>query len=128
MVSCSSGKVLLAALKPVDRERFLARLGLPRLTARTITDPAALEEELARVLQQGYAVGRGETDQNVCGIAAPIRDRTGSTVAAVSVVIPSYRFVLPLEQWLIEAVPQAATQISLELLRADLPACSVAVS
>lgn len=114
----SSGKVLLAALTYADRQQFLARIGLTRLTDSTITDPLVLEEQLARVSHQGYAIGRGEMDEGICGVAAPIRDRNHAVVAAVSVAVPTYRFTPELEEWLVKSVPQTAHRISQELARA----------
>lgn len=114
----SSGKVLLAALTCEDRRRLLTRIGLPRLTDATIIDLSVLEEHLAQVSRQGYAIGRGEMDEGICGVAAPIRDRSNAVVAAVSVAIPAYRFVPELEEWLVRSVPQTAARISQELARA----------
>lgn len=115
------GKVLLAGLSPAARRRFLERVGLPKLTPRTITDPVELEAELERINAQGYAHDRGELDEGLHCIAAPIRDRDGAVVAALSVTVPAYRFMDVFESWLISAVPRTATQISQELARADLP-------
>lgn len=73
--STALGKVLLA-WSP-DEER-LDELGpLEPLTSRTITDPASLADELARVREQGYAVNDGESALGVRTIAVPVRDAAG---------------------------------------------------
>jgi DNA-binding IclR family transcriptional regulator len=58
---------------------------LARFTAKTITDPALLQARFAQIRKQRVAVSHGELDEQVLGIAAPIRDARGSVVAAVSI-------------------------------------------
>jgi DNA-binding IclR family transcriptional regulator len=82
---CSGiGKVLLAHLPASEREAYLAGGPFVALTAQTITDPAALAGELARVAQQGFAEDRGEIDPDVFCLAVPIRRPDGSVPAAIS--------------------------------------------
>jgi IclR family KDG regulon transcriptional repressor len=88
----SSGKVLLAHLGDADRETFLARAALPRLTPHTISDAAALRAELATVRARGWAEAINEREIGVASIAAPIRDVHGGVVAAISIGAPVARF------------------------------------
>jgi IclR family KDG regulon transcriptional repressor len=87
----SSGKVLLAYRCEAEREQFLARAPLPRLTPHTITDAAALREELAGVRARGWAEAVDEREIGVASIAAPIRDIHGDVVAAISIGAPVAR-------------------------------------
>jgi IclR family KDG regulon transcriptional repressor len=88
----SSGKVLLAHLREPDREAFLARAPLARLTPHTIVDPAALRDELATVRARGWADAVNEREIGVASLAAPIRDIQGCVVAALSIGAPVARF------------------------------------
>ncbi|WIY06424.1 IclR family transcriptional regulator C-terminal domain-containing protein [Amycolatopsis mongoliensis] len=81
----SMGRVLLAALPAADLESYLDRTELKRLTANTITDRAALEAELARVAEQGYALVDGEREEGVRSAAAPVRNAGGGVIAALNV-------------------------------------------
>ena len=81
----SLGRVLLAALPPDERQQYLATAELRQIAPRTVTNPAQLGEELARVEAQGYAWIDGELDPAICGIAVPVRDQAGHVVAAVSI-------------------------------------------
>lgn len=81
----SLGRVLLAALPPDERQHYLATAELKQIAPRTVTNPAKLGEELARVEAQGYAWIDGELDPAICGIAVPVRDQAGHVVAAVSI-------------------------------------------
>ena len=82
---CSGiGKVLLAALPERERENYLATGPFPALTARTITEPAALRSELAMVREQGHAADDGEIAEGLHCLAAPIRTPDGRVLAAIS--------------------------------------------
>jgi IclR family transcriptional regulator, acetate operon repressor len=87
---CSAlGKVLLAhgvvQLPPGKLERR---------TARTITSPARLDDNLRLVRQRGYAVTSEELEPGLVAIAAPVfsgGDHASHVVAALSVSGPSRR-------------------------------------
>ena len=87
----SSGKVLLAHLDPTTRTDLLARAGSPALTPRTVSTTGRLEEQLVRVREAGYATAIEEYEVGLNAVAAPVFDRSGQVVAAVSVSGPSYR-------------------------------------
>src|SRR5262249_25114680 len=82
---CASGKLLLAHLPPQERMRLLELMPLERFTERTITDPAVLESELARIVSPGYAVDNEEYVTGVAGVAVPVRNRHGDVIASVAV-------------------------------------------
>jgi DNA-binding IclR family transcriptional regulator len=87
----SSGKVLLAAVGPARRTALLDASGMLRFTPRTLVDRERLDAELALVGQRGYAVAVEEYEVGLNAVAAPVFDRSGEIVAAVSVSGPSYR-------------------------------------
>jgi acetyl-CoA synthetase len=79
------GKVVLALGTPGLVERYIAHPGLRRFTPHTITDPAALDAELATVRRRGYAVEREELYPDFCCIAAPVRDARGRVLAVLGI-------------------------------------------
>jgi IclR family transcriptional regulator, pca regulon regulatory protein len=81
----SMGRVLLAGLPHAELEAYLRSLRLKRHTSRTVRSVAALRAELARVRSQGWALVDQELEEGLRSVAAPIRDRTGRTIAAVNV-------------------------------------------
>lgn len=81
----SLGRVLLAALPPEQRARYLETTEFKKVTPRTLTDPIAIGAELDRTNAQGYAWIDGELDPAICGIAVPVRDQAGNVVAAISI-------------------------------------------
>jgi DNA-binding IclR family transcriptional regulator len=91
--TCALGKVMVAYLPEPDRGRLLAG-SLPVLTGGTVTDPAALDAELADARRNGYAVEDGEAAIGDAGIAAPVFDSDG-VVGAIGVVGPVERVLAP---------------------------------
>jgi DNA-binding IclR family transcriptional regulator len=83
---CSAlGKALLAYKAPAEVKRILAAKGMPRITRRTITDPAAMDKELAKIRSLGYAIDDREIMEGLRCVAAPIRDSKGAVRYAISV-------------------------------------------
>jgi DNA-binding IclR family transcriptional regulator len=111
----AAGKVLLA-FQPLDRlEQILAQNRLEELTAKTITDPDHLRQALRRVRRQGYAVDDEESEVGGSCVAAPLRDRDGRVIAAISVVGPSSRFTRTTIPPHIRSVLLATAEISRRL-------------
>ncbi|WP_298325967.1 IclR family transcriptional regulator [Haloactinopolyspora sp.] len=79
------GKVILAYLSRVERDRLLAHVTFERHTDTTLTNRGSLERELTEIRRRGWATDDGEHDAYVKCVAAPIRDSRGQVVAAVSV-------------------------------------------
>lgn len=86
----AEGKALLAFQPPEMIERTVAA-GLERLTPKTITDAAALRDELAVVRARGYATDDEESEPGMRCIAAPVRDDSGNVTAAVGIAGPVQR-------------------------------------
>jgi IclR family transcriptional regulator, pca regulon regulatory protein len=80
----SLGKVLLAHAAADLKERYLDRADLEAPTDRTIADPIALKTVLDQTARDGFAVSIDELDYGVAAIAVPIRDASGTVVAAIN--------------------------------------------
>jgi DNA-binding IclR family transcriptional regulator len=61
------------------------------MTANTITAPAVLKRELARIRANGFAVDKEEHIEGIRCIAAPVRDHSGKVCAALCIVGPKNR-------------------------------------
>jgi DNA-binding IclR family transcriptional regulator len=79
------GRVMLADLAEAELRALYAGQALTRFTDQTPTSLAALCALLAADRQRGYAVSTAFFERGVSAVAAPVRDRTGRTVAAVNV-------------------------------------------
>ena len=80
----SMGRVLLSRLPDDELEAYLERVELVPLSPRTLTSVEMLRVELAKVRSQGWALVDQELEEGLRSIAAPIRDRSGRTIAAVN--------------------------------------------
>src|SRR5437867_11371092 len=115
-LNCTAlGKVLLAYLPNDQREELLPMLTFERATPRTIPNLPRFRKELARVLQQGYAIDDQETDMGARCVAAPILDESGSVTAAISVSGPVTRIGRDRIQAYAIAIKRAARAISAHL-------------
>lgn len=83
--STGVGLVLLAY---APNDVILGYLGssLQRFLPKTVTDPDLLRKRLAAIRTEGLAYMSEEMTVGSSSLAAPIRDRTGQVVAAVSIV------------------------------------------
>ncbi len=84
------GKALLAWY-PEARVRQIAAAGLPRFTAHSICDVAALLDDLAATRARGYALDDEERAEGMRCVAAPIFNAHGEPVAGLSVSGPAFR-------------------------------------
>ncbi|WP_284014729.1 IclR family transcriptional regulator [Halobaculum litoreum] len=110
-----AGKAMLAELPDAEIDRIIGE-GLPGSTPRTITDGAALWDEIEIIRDRGFAVNRGERDPEVSAISAAVTDPTTDTVGAISVSLPTN--VAAQEEFMEsypEKITQTASRLSLQL-------------
>lgn len=88
----STGKLLLAFLPPAELAAVLEGVTLLAHTRRTITSRRKLDDELEAIRRRGWAENIEESELGVHSVAAPIRDASGSVIAAISVAGPAGRF------------------------------------
>ncbi len=87
----SMGRVLLAALSDHELEARLERIDIRPLTPRTVKDAGALRRVLRTVRKQGYAATDQELEEGLRSIAAPLRDASGSVIAALNLSVHASR-------------------------------------
>jgi len=87
----ANGKVLLAHLDDPMLAQFFREIPLKAYTANTVTDPDALRAHLMNIKEQGYAIDNAEFQEEVKGVACPLRDERGEVVASISIAGPIYR-------------------------------------
>jgi DNA-binding IclR family transcriptional regulator len=106
----SVGKLYLASLPEDELAQYLDS-PLAGLTPHTITDPAALRDQLEECRRTGIAVNYMEHQEEWCGITAAIRDRAGRDLAYLNVTLPTYRWTEPTLAALGVPLRAAATEI-----------------
>ncbi len=86
----ASGKVILAFMTPAKRTAVLPD-SLPTFTDKTMTAVLQLEQSLAQVCQDGYAIVHEEYEEGFSSIAAPIFNHHGDVVGTIAISGPTYR-------------------------------------
>jgi DNA-binding IclR family transcriptional regulator len=102
----ATGKVFLA------HGGMLGGGPLQAFTRHTITDRGALEVEVARIRQRGWARALGEREADLNAVAAPVLDRAGKLVAILGVQGPAVRFRPPVMRGALELLTERAALIS----------------
>jgi IclR family transcriptional regulator, KDG regulon repressor len=106
------GKIVLAALRPEQLERYLARAELKPHTPKSIVEVGALRREIEDVRRAGIAYDDGEFDTELRCVAVPVRDFTGQVVGAIGVSGPIWRLSLQVLQSRAKLVQAAADKLS----------------
>jgi IclR family pca regulon transcriptional regulator len=83
----SMGKALLAYRDPAAVRTVVDRIDLARRGPKTITAREQLTAALADVQRTGLAVNDEELASGLRSLAVPVRDRTGTVVAAVGISV-----------------------------------------
>jgi IclR family KDG regulon transcriptional repressor len=87
------GKMLLSGIAAeVLDAHYPKNRDLPAMTPRSISSPTKLRTHLADVRKAGIAYDNCESNDAVQCVAAPVYDRTGTMVAAMSISVPTIRW------------------------------------
>jgi DNA-binding IclR family transcriptional regulator len=93
LYATSCGRLFLAHQSQSVRDVYLDAVALDRVTEKTVTERAALEELLASIKAAGISVTLGDYAPDVAGFAAPIFDSEGEMIAALAIGVPVSRGV-----------------------------------
>lgn len=116
---CSAaGRVLLAFADPAFITRYLKRAPFAPLTKQTLTRSADIRRLLPQIREQRLAITVGEVSSDVAGFAAPIFDREGRVIAALTMAAPVSR-TLDDPEGFATLIREAAESISFGLGHAD---------
>jgi len=112
----SLGKAIMAFQNEERREKLLRSCGVYRFTEQTIADRAGLEQELARVREQGFATDLEESVPDGHCFGVPIFGPGGAVAAAISVSLPKARVAgADHRKTILAALRAAADQIAGDL-------------
>jgi DNA-binding IclR family transcriptional regulator len=111
----AAGKAILANYPESKVAQHVSEYGLPSATEQTITDRAALFEELATIRDRGYAVNDQESLPDFKAVACPIF-KNEYPVGAISIGGPASRMRNErVDSELAELLRSAANEIELKL-------------
>jgi IclR family pca regulon transcriptional regulator len=93
---CTSlGKALLAFLPEEERTARLRRIEFLKRGPNSITSRRALQQDLLRVRERGYATNDEELEHGIRSVSAPIHSASGLGVAAINLAVHASRFTMP---------------------------------
>jgi DNA-binding IclR family transcriptional regulator len=110
----AGAKAIVAFSKPEVIENWLTRDLLP-LTENTITDPDELRKIYEKIRETGIAFDSGEYLKEVYAVGAPIFNHENNPVAAIIIVVPSYRMGEKWNRRFIVQLKKTANSISSRL-------------
>ena len=84
LYNTAPGKLFLGWMSEADAQAYLRHTPIVKHTPQTL-DRHALLAQIAAIRKQGYAVDRGEALEGSHCIAAPIIDRNGACIGALTV-------------------------------------------
>lgn len=102
----STGKAILAYLPRSRVEEIIDRHGLPAKTDKSMTDREELFDELDVIRERGFACNDEEEIEGLRAVGAPIRNRNGTVLGALSVSGPTSRMK---DEQFHEVVPEMVT-------------------
>ncbi len=108
------GKVILAALRPDQLDRFLGRVELTPVTPKSLTELGVLKKDIDEVRSSGIAFDDGEFNPEVRCVAVPVKDFTGQVIGAIGISGPIWRLSIQALQSRARIVQAAARRLSAE--------------
>lgn len=114
-----SSKIFLAYMPEEELRAFLEK-PLPRYTANSITDPEALHARLTEIRTSGFSISRGEVNDELVSVSAPVFSTDRKVVAVLNVAAPSSRMSPEATESTVPLVMAAADRIS-RLMRFTAP-------
>lgn len=108
------GKVLLA-FQPADYVKQVIDRGLTAHTAKTLTRREALLAMLEEVRLRDHAIDDEESESGLRAIAAPVRNHSGTVIAALGVAAPVQRMSKKAMHSCVPSVIETANAVSARL-------------
>ena len=112
MYCTAVGKALLAEYPDEVIKDVWDHTDIKPLTRNTITDFSLFMEEIKKVRKQGFGIDNEENELGVFCIASVYHDYKGEVAGAISISIPTARFVDNISAQYIESVLMCTNKIS----------------
>lgn len=115
----ASGKMYLSTLNDAHFDRYLGAAKLKPRTPATITDRAALQDEIARTRERGYSQDAEEFMDGMIALAVPINDDQGRLLSTLSFHAPTQRLTLDAAKAHLPRLRHAAAELSRLVIEGD---------
>jgi len=108
----ASGKLFLSQLSKAKLRRVIDNIELGKQTSKTLTDRAALTNEIDYIRSKGYSWDNEEFVDGMVALAVPIRDQAGRFVSSLSFHAPTQRLPFARAHQHLERLTAAAGELS----------------
>lgn len=113
----ASGKMYLSSLAPNLLAKFMSASVLDQHSAKTITDPQAVQDEIKAVRDRGYSTDNEEFMDGMVAIAVPILDNRNRLMSTLSIHAPTQRVSIETLTSYLDRLKSAAADLSELMLR-----------
>ena len=111
----AAGRLLISDMTDDDLKQWLPGNIEPSPTGTASLDIAVLIKQIRMFRSSGYGIEIGEANEHAGCVAAPVLDRHGRCIAAISVAAPEFRLSDSERPAVIKAVCKAADRLSRRL-------------
>ncbi|MEX2407806.1 MAG: IclR family transcriptional regulator [Rhodovibrionaceae bacterium] len=108
----AAGRLLVSDMDAAELRDWLPDNVLPSPTGTAPLDPDLLASQIREFRARGYGIEIGEANEHAGCVAAPVLDRGGRCIAAISIAAPEYRLSESQRPGIIDAVCKAAQALS----------------
>jgi DNA-binding IclR family transcriptional regulator len=115
LYATASGKAILANLTPEEIDAYLSSGQFRSLTKKTVTDPAALRNELEAIRKGAVAYSREEHSEGIVAMAVAVFGFEGRVAGSIVVPMPSIRFNRQKEKTIERGLLDLSLQMSRQL-------------
>jgi DNA-binding IclR family transcriptional regulator len=122
LLSCASGKFLLAHMSDAEVDALYPDEDLPHVTRNSIRTRTRLRAMFPAIREQGYAVNEEEYAEGISGLGTGVRGPGGGYLAALSLAGPTSRFTVA--NW-VDPLLSAAAEMDILLAGSTAPARSI---
>jgi IclR family transcriptional regulator, KDG regulon repressor len=113
------GKAMLAYMPEDEFSEIAETIGFPRQTDNTLTTLDAVQAELVRTRERGYALDNSENIDGMCCIAMPLFERGDKVAGAISVSFPASVFSEAVYQAVVPVLRKACMDVSQSIGASD---------
>ncbi len=119
----SAGRTLMAGLSPRELDEYMKSVPLVRFNTTIPIPESTVRSLLDRTRGHGFTVSLREITPDTAAVSAPVHDRAGQVVAALTISCPVDRFSPSLERACIVHATRGAAEVSQALgYHSDHPA------
>ncbi|RJP82231.1 MAG: IclR family transcriptional regulator [Candidatus Zixiibacteriota bacterium] len=112
----AAGKMYLASLDDKTIKEVMDQKGRKAVLQDEKTNFATLQKELNTIRDKGFAFEKSTEDgEEICGLAAPVRNEAGEVIAVIDVLAPGFRCPKDAVNRYSEMVMDSALQVSKKL-------------